>query len=98
MQPELNQIEQFLLDLEQSEQAVFSRYQDYVIYPIVPFFQLVHVSNIEQVMEQLSQFASVSSGYLIRVDGYLTLACAEFSIREDDLRRLTLQLLERMRF
>lgn len=62
------------------------------------FFQLVHVCNTEQVIEQLNQFESVLGGYLIRVDGYLAFTCPEFSVREDDLRRLTLQLLEIMRF
>lgn len=98
MQSTLNPIEQFLLHLEQSERTVFSEYPDYLIYPILPFFQLVHVCNTEQVIEQLNQFESVLDGYLIRVDGYLAFTCPEFSAREDDLRRLTLQLLEIMRF
>ncbi|MCF7505321.1 hypothetical protein L3V34_16000 [Vibrio sp. L3-7] len=49
-------------------------------------------------IELLNQFESVLGGYLIRVDGYLAFTCPEFSVREDDLRRLTLQLLEIMRF
>ncbi|AYV25041.1 hypothetical protein L1D61_25700 [Vibrio mediterranei] len=98
MQRTLNPIEQFLLDLEQSERTVFSQYPDYLIYPVVPFFQLVHVCNLEQVIEQLNRFQSVLGGYLIRADGYLAFTCPEFRVREDDLRRLTLQLLEIMRF
>ncbi|MBU2895877.1 hypothetical protein [Vibrio hepatarius] len=98
MQPALNKIEIFLLKIEQNEEAVFSQHPDYVLYPVVPFFQLVHIHNIEQVIEKLHQFETTLGGFLIRVDGYVTLACPEFSVLEEDLRRLTIQLLEIMRF
>lgn len=98
MQRELDQVESFLLKIEQNEDAVFSQHPDYVLYPVVPFFQLVHLHNIEQVIEKLHQFETTLGGYLIRVDGYITLACPESGVLEDDLRRLTIQLLEIMRF
>ena len=98
MQPELDKVESFLLKIEQNEETVFSQHPDYVLYPVVPFFQLVHLHNIEQVIENLLRFESTLGGFLIRVDGYITLACPESTVLEDDLRRLTIQLLEVMRF
>ncbi|RSD30304.1 hypothetical protein [Vibrio pectenicida] len=98
MQPELDKVESFLLKIEQNEETVFSQYPDYVLYPIVPFFQLVHIHNHEQVIDKIIQFETILGGFLIRVDGYITLACPESSVLEDDLRRLTIQLLELMRF
>ncbi|EGQ8095639.1 hypothetical protein G4T96_002170 [Vibrio cholerae] len=94
----LNEIEQFLLHIEQNEEVVFEQYTDYLLLPIVPFFQLVHVQNTQQVINGLLCFEPASNGFLIRVDGYLTLACEDHSIRDDDLRRITIQLLETMRF
>ena len=98
MQFTLNSIEQFLFNLEQNEKTVFSEHPDYFIYPLIPFFQIVHVLNIEDVLTQLNQIEVVLGGYLIRVDGYLVYTCSEFGVREEDLRRLTIQLLEIMRF
>ncbi|MCO4174553.1 hypothetical protein K8D10_22685 [Aeromonas veronii] len=93
-----NEIEQFLLHIEQNEDVVFEQYTDYLLLPIVPFFQLVHVQNTQQVINNLLGFESASNGFFIRVDGYLTLACEDHSIRDDDLRRITIQLFETMRF
>ena len=98
MQPELDKVESFLLKIEQNEETVFSQYPDYVLYPIVPFFQLVHIHNLEQVIDKILQFETILGGFLIRVDGYITLACSELGVLEEDLRRLTIQLLEIMRF
>ncbi|GIA54395.1 hypothetical protein VCSRO39_3308 [Vibrio cholerae] len=94
----LNDVEQFLLHLEQNEGIVFEQYLDYVLLPIIPFFQLIHVQNTLQVINRLHCFEPASNSFLIRVDGYLTLACEEHSIRYDDFRRITIQLLETMRF
>ncbi len=94
----LNDVEQFLLHLEQNEGIVFEQYLDYVLLPIIPFFQLIHVQNTLQVINRLQCFEPASNSFLIRVDGYLTLACEEHSIRYDDFRRITIQLLETMRF
>ncbi|HDI3264683.1 TPA: hypothetical protein PMC50_003331 [Vibrio cholerae] len=98
MPVKLNDVEQFLLHLEQNEGIVFEQYPNYVLLPVIPFFQLIHVQNVLQVIDRLHCFEPVSNGFLIRVDGYLTLACEERSIRDDNFRRITIQLLETMRF
>ncbi len=98
MQHALNPIEQFLLHLELNERMIFSQHPDYFIYPIVPFFQLVYVCNTEQMIKGLDRFESELGGYLMRSEGYLSFTCPEFNVDEDDLRRLTIQLLEIIRF
>lgn len=98
MVEKLNETEQFLLHLERNESVVYQEHPDYLLFTIVPFFQLVHVINTQQVIQYLLQFELRSNGLLIRLDGYLTLACHEKNIRDDELRRLTIQLLEIMRF
>lgn len=98
MSEKLNEIEQFLLHLEQNENVVYEQHAEYLLFSVVPFFQIVHVINTLRVIQQLLFIESQFSGLLIRVDGYLTLACHEQNRRDDELRRLTIQLLEIMRF
>ncbi len=94
----LSNIERFLLKLERNEREVFTHYPDHVLLPIIPFFQLVHVEDIELVLKQLSLFEQGEGQFLIRLDGFVTLAADETSLRRDDLRRWTLQLIESMRY
>lgn len=96
--PVLSPIEQFLLRLERNERDVFSHNLDHVLLPIVPFFQLVHVVNIDHVLRLLSQFEQGEGSALIRIDGFLTLAAEEKSIPNEDLRRWTINLFDAMRF
>ncbi|EGQ8131803.1 hypothetical protein CGI04_06865 [Vibrio parahaemolyticus] len=94
----LSNIERFLLKLERNEREVLTHYPDYVLLPIIPFFQLVHVEDIELVLKQFSPFEQGEGQFLIRLDGFVTLAADETSLQIDDLRRWTLQLLESMRY
>ncbi|QFQ77496.1 hypothetical protein F9277_08775 [Vibrio harveyi] len=96
--PVLSNIEQFLLKLELNEREVFAHYPDHVLLPIIPFFQLVHVEDIELVLKQLSLFEQGKGQFLIRLDSFVTLAANETSLRRDDLRRWTLQLIDSMRY
>ena len=95
---EFSAIEQFLLKLERNELDVFVRYPDYILLPIIPFFQLVHTENIEVVLERLSHFEQGDSQFLIRLDGFVTLVIDEANFRKDDLRHQMFQLLESMRY
>lgn len=95
---ELTPLEEFLLKLERNERDVFNRYPEHILIPIIPFFQLVHVVNIELVLTLLSHFEQGESNILIRLDGFLTLAADETSIRNEDFRRWILHLLESMRY
>lgn len=94
----LSPLEEFLLKLERNERDVFSLYPEHILIPIIPFFQLVHIVNIDLVLRLLNHFEQGENSILIRLDGFLTLAADETSIRNEDLRRWTLQLLESMRY
>ncbi len=94
----LNKIERFLLKLEQNEHEVLTHYPDHVLLPIIPFFQLVHVEDIELVLKQLSLFEQRKGLFLIRLDGFVTLAADETNLQKDDLRRWIIQLIESMRY
>ncbi len=94
----LNNIERFLLKLERNEHEVFTHHPDHLLLPIIPFFQLVHVEDIELVLKQLSLFEQGKGQFLIRLDGFVTLAADGTNLQKEDLRRWTLQLIESMRY
>jgi hypothetical protein len=91
-------IEIFLQRLEKNEEIILSDYHDHLLLPIFPFFQLVHVVNLEIVIDLILQFEIVINGVFIRVDGFMTLTIAEQDYSQDEVRRLTFNLLEKMRF
>ncbi|MBS0045040.1 hypothetical protein KFE26_22565 [Shewanella sp. M16] len=91
-------IEYFLQRLEKNEVVIFKNYPDNLLLPIFPFFQLVHVINLEAVLALILQFEIAMKGVFIRVDGFLTLTIAEQDYSEDDVRRLSINLIETMRF
>ncbi|ARR51739.1 hypothetical protein ETN89_20995 (plasmid) [Photobacterium damselae subsp. damselae] len=94
----LNEIEQFLLRLEENEQFVFNYRQDDRILAILPFFQLVHVLNLNEIIRFLALLEQLMRGKLVRSNGYLMIALSDDVYDEEELRRLTIQLLEKMRF
>jgi hypothetical protein len=94
----MNEVEVFLMNLEDNEVLVFEQYPDLVILPLIPFFQLTKVQNTYQMCEKLISFESIFGGFLIRVNGDITLACVENGINRDHIRRLTIKLIETMRF
>ncbi|MDE1211615.1 hypothetical protein [Vibrio aestuarianus] len=98
MSHKIDEVEQFLLNLEHNEQRILSLCPDHLLLPTLPFFQLVHVINIEEVIKQLATIEIITGGQFIRVDGYLTLAIEEQLYQSEELRCLTLQLFEIMRF
>jgi len=91
-------IESFLQHLEANEIIIFTDYKDNLLLPIFPFFQLVHVVNLEVIIELILQFELAMKGVFIRVDGFLTLTIAEQDYSEDDIRRLSINLFDNMRF
>ncbi|WP_434525699.1 hypothetical protein [Photorhabdus asymbiotica] len=91
-------IESFLLRLENNEEQVFEFFQDYLLLPILPFFQLVHIVNTEEIMEELANIDKTFDSMMIRVDGYLTVAIAEKNYQEKELRNMVIHILQIMRF
>lgn len=91
-------IQHFLQRLEKHEAIILRDYQDNLLLPIFPFFQLVHVVNLEGIIDLILQFEIATKGVFIRVDGFLTLTIAEQDYSEDDVRRLSINLFEKMRF
>lgn len=91
-------IEHFLQRLEKNEAVILRDYPDNLLLPIFPFFQLVHVINLDAIIALILQFEIAIKGVFIRVDGFLTLTIAEQDYSEDDVRRLSINLIETMRF
>ncbi|PIW61465.1 hypothetical protein [Shewanella sp. CG12_big_fil_rev_8_21_14_0_65_47_15] len=91
-------IQHFLQRLETNETVILRDHKDNLLLPIFPFFQLVHVVNLEVTIELILQFEIAMKGVFIRVDGFLTLTIAEQDYSEDDVRRLSINLFEKMRF
>ena len=91
-------IQQFLQRLEKNESVIFRDYPDNLLLPVFPFFQLIHLVNLEAVIDLIFQFEMASKGVFIRVDGFLTLTIAEQDYSEDNVRRLSINLFEKMRF
>lgn len=94
----LDDIEQFLLKLEQNEEVVFRDCQDDLIFPLIPFFQLVHVLNLDEIIRFIISIEHSQNGKLVRLDNTIMITIPEDSYDEELLRRLNIQLLERMRF
>ncbi|AVI67764.1 hypothetical protein CKQ84_19000 [Shewanella sp. WE21] len=88
----------FLQHLEKNEVVILGKYPNHLLLPILPFFQLVHVINLEAVIELILQFELVVKGVFIRVDGFLTLTIAEQDYSAENVRRLSINLIENMRF
>lgn len=98
MKIKLNQIEQFLLRLEENEKFVFENCPDDRIFQLIPFFQLVHVLNLDEIIWFLISLEQSLKGKLVRSEGYLMITLSDKVYVEEDLRRFTIQLLEKMRF
>ncbi|AQS37655.1 hypothetical protein Sps_02501 [Shewanella psychrophila] len=94
----LDGVERFLQRLEQNEKVIFRDYPDHLLLPIVPFFQLVHLGNLETVIEMILQFEIMTKGMFIRVDGFLTFTIVEQDYLEDEVRHFAINLFENMRF
>lgn len=91
-------IEFFLAYIEKNEKQVFQFCLDDMLYPIVPFYQLIYVLNIEDVMEALMSIDKQFDSKLIRVEGYLTIAMAEENYQEAEFKRKVIHILKMMRF
>ena len=91
-------IQHFLQRLETNETVILRDHKENLLLPIFPFFQLVHVVNLEETIELILQFEIAVKGVFIRVDGFLSLTIAEQDYSEDDVRRLSINLFENMRF
>ncbi|EGR2156571.1 hypothetical protein DZ819_25195, partial [Vibrio parahaemolyticus] len=63
-----------------------------------PFFQLVHVINLNETLQKLKTIEESCFGLLVRDGGYVSLAISEQNFRQEEVRRNILQLLEIMRF
>ncbi|KAA1195504.1 hypothetical protein [Photorhabdus heterorhabditis] len=91
-------IESFLLRLENNEEQVIEFFQDYLLFPILPFFQLVHIVNTEEIMEALANIDKTFDSMMIRVDGYLTAVISENNYQEKELINMVIHILQIMRF
>ncbi|GHW44590.1 hypothetical protein VCSRO56_3571 [Vibrio cholerae] len=94
----LNEIEQFLLKLERNELLVFNDCPDDRILPLIPFFQLVHVLTLDEIMRFLISLEESLQGKLVRSEGYLMITLPDHAYDEEKLRIFTTQLQEKMRF
>lgn len=94
----LNIVENFLLNLELNERMVFKDCPRHLVLHLMPFFQLVHVLNVDEVIGGLMLFERVFSGKLIRVEGYITLAVDEHMVSEDKMCNLINKLYSLARF
>ncbi|HGF7167853.1 TPA: hypothetical protein AB5F34_004021, partial [Vibrio mimicus] len=65
---------------------------------LIPFFQLVHVLNLDEIIWFLISLEQSLKGKLVRSEGYLMITLSDKVYVEEDLRRFTIQLLEKMRF
>ncbi|MCX8986014.1 hypothetical protein [Citrobacter portucalensis] len=81
----LNIVEEFLLNLEMNERHVFEDCPEHLVLHIMPFFQLVHVINVDEIIVRLMLFESVFSGKLIRVEGYITLVVDEHMVSKEKM-------------
>ncbi len=94
----LDGIERFLLHLEQNEGIIFRDCPEHLLLPIMPFFQLVHLVNLEAVIKMLLQIEQMTQGMFIRVDGFITFTIVEQDYSERDVRQFSIKLFELMRF
>jgi len=88
----------FLQRLEKNESIMFRDYPENLLLPVFPFFQLIHLVNLEAVIDFILQFEIATNGVFIRVDGFLTLTIDEQYYSEDNVRWLSINLFEKMRF
>ncbi|EKN4037952.1 hypothetical protein NUF46_004283 [Yersinia enterocolitica] len=91
-------IERFLSRLESNETHIFNFCTDFLFIPIFPFFQLVHILNMEEVIDELTKIDSVFNSLMIRVDGYLSLALDEVNYDEKMMKNMVTHVLNIMRF
>lgn len=91
-------VEDFLLSVEENENTVFDERPDDFIIKLFPFFLLVNVINTETVLTNLFALEELTSGQLIRVDGYVSLVISDDKYKEEFIRQLCIRLFEVMRF
>lgn len=94
----MERVENFLAYIEQNEKHVFQFCLDDMLYPIIPFYQLTYVFNIEDVIQALMNIDKQFDSRLIRVDGYLTIVMAEQNYQETEFKRSVIHILKMMRF
>ncbi|AWS50752.1 hypothetical protein AM461_07980 [Providencia rettgeri] len=92
------QVEHFLAYLEENEKYVFEFCLDESIYPIIPFYQLIYISNIQEVIKVLIRMDEKFKSRLIRIDGYLTVVMDEQNYQAMEFKYHVVQLLKMMRF
>lgn len=91
-------IESFLLRIKENEEYVFKNSLDDFIFPIIPFYQLIYLTNIELILKELINLEYQLNCRLIRLDGYLTIAVDEQHSQEDKIKDSTIRILKIMRF
>ncbi|EKT60080.1 hypothetical protein [Providencia sneebia] len=91
-------IESFLDYIEKNEKHVFQNCLDDAIYPIIPFYQLVYVLNVEDTIKELIDIDKQFNSKLIRVDGYLTAVMAEENYQKKEFTNSVIHILKMMRF
>jgi hypothetical protein len=94
----LDSKESFLYHIEKNGEEVFKNNQDDLLLPLIPFFQIVYVNNINEVLEQLLIFETETNGLLVRFNEYISLAVSESNYNEKQIRTLMMKLLEIMRY
>lgn len=94
----MERIENFLAYIEKNEKYVFQFCLDDMLYPIIPFYQLIYVFNIEEVIHALMRIDKQFDSRLIRVNGYLTVVMAEQNYQEAEFKRSIIHILKMMRF
>ncbi len=94
----LNPVEQFLLNLENSEKRIFEHCPENLLLPIIPFFQLVEVINLIEVLGVVGEYEATSKGVFVRVDGYLTLSVADQDFNLEGVRLFCKRLCDSMRY
>ncbi|EKT64612.1 hypothetical protein [Providencia burhodogranariea] len=94
----MGSVEFFLAYIEKNEKHIFQFCLDDLLYPIIPFYQLIYVLNIEDVIKALIRIDKQFDSRLIRVDGYLTIAMAEQNYQEAEFKRSVIHILKMMRF
>lgn len=91
-------VENFLAYIEKNEKHVFHFCLDDMLYPIIPFYQLIYVLNIEDVIQALMNIDKQFDSRLIRVDGYLTVVMDERNYQEAEFKRSVIHTFKLMRF
>lgn len=67
--------------LESNEKNIFDNnfddFDDYFVFPLFPFFFLNESANVEKTISFLDKLENISSGYLVRMDDYISLICKD---------------------